>query len=45
MFAEDELLNEWNKLALFSIEEPQNPIFLSTFEDVGYIHDIYVKNI
>ncbi|MEC8537985.1 MAG: choice-of-anchor B family protein [Bacteroidota bacterium] len=38
------VLNEWNKLALFSIEEPQNPVFLSTFEDAGYIHDIYVKN-
>ncbi len=38
------VLNEWNKLALFSIEEPQNPIFLSTFDDVGYVHDIYVKD-
>ncbi len=36
------VLNEWNELSLFSIEEPQNPIFLGKYEDVGYIHDIYV---
>jgi len=38
------VLNEWNKLALFSLEEPQNPIFLGTYDDVGYVHDIYVKD-
>ena len=36
------VLNEWNELSLFSIEEPQNPIFLGKYDDVGYIHDIYV---
>ena len=38
------VLNEWNNLALFSIEEPENPIFLGTFDDAGYVHDIYVED-
>ncbi len=38
------VLNEWNELALFSIEEPQNPVFLGNYDDVGYVHDIYVTN-
>lgn len=38
------VLNEWNELALFSIEEPQNPIFLGKYDDVGYVHDIYVRD-
>ena len=38
------VLNEWNELSLFSIEEPQNPIFLTKYDDVGYVHDIYVKD-
>ena len=38
------VMGEWNELSLFSLEEPQNPIFLKKFDDVGYVHDIYVKN-
>ena len=38
------VLNEWNELSLFSIEEPQNPIFLAKYDDVGYVHDIYVTD-
>ncbi len=38
------VLNEWNELAFFSLEEPQNPVFLGKYDDVGYIHDIYVEN-
>ena len=38
------VLNEWNELAFFSLEEPQNPVFLGKYDDVGYIHDIYVKD-
>ena len=34
--------DEWNDLALVSLEDPENPTFLRTYEDVGYIHDIYV---
>ena len=38
------VMEEWNELSLFSLEEPQNPIFLKKFDDVGYVHDIYVKD-
>jgi len=38
------VLNEWNNLSLFSIEEPENPIFLAKYDDVGYVHDIYVTD-
>jgi len=38
------VMGEWNELSLFSLEEPQNPIFLKKFDDVGYVHDIYVKD-
>ena len=38
------VMEESNELSLFSLEEPQNPIFLKKFDDVGYVHDIYVKN-
>ena len=34
--------NQWNELALVSLEDPENPILLATYEDVGYVHDIYV---
>ena len=36
--------NEWNDLSLVSLEDPENPVFLRTYEDVGYVHDIYVIN-
>tara|TARA_B100001057_G_scaffold492728_1_gene585697 strand:- start:7095 stop:8444 length:1350 start_codon:yes stop_codon:yes gene_type:complete len=38
------VMEEWNELSLFSLEEPQNPIFLKKFDDVGYVHDIYVED-
>ena len=38
------VMEESNELSLFSLEEPQNPIFLKKFDDVGYVHDIYVKD-
>ena len=38
------VMEEWNELSLFSLEEPQNPTFLKKFDDVGYVHDIYVKD-
>jgi len=38
------VMGEWNNLSLFSLEEPQNPTFLKKFDDVGDVHDIYVKD-
>ena len=33
-----------NYLSLISLEDPQNPVFLTDYNTHGYIHDIYVIN-
>ncbi|MFZ5553239.1 MAG: choice-of-anchor B family protein [Bacteroidota bacterium] len=29
---------------IFSLADPENPVYLSTFSQVQYVHDIYVRN-
>jgi len=36
--------NTQSSLALYSLENPVAPTLISTFNDVGYIHDVYVRN-
>ena len=33
-----------NYLSLLSLDDPENPLFLTSYETHGYIHDIYVEN-
>ncbi len=36
--------NNSNYLCLLSLEDPENPVFLTSYDTHGYVHDIYVKN-
>ncbi len=33
-----------NNLCLLSLAEPENPVFISTYDTHGYVHDIYIKD-
>ena len=33
-----------NYLSLISLEDPENPVFLTEYNTHGYVHDIYVKD-
>ena len=39
-----EVNNQYNRLSILSLENPENPVFLQSYSSYGEIHDVYVKN-